>query len=380
MPDPNSNLVDRIARRTALEAFDIESGPAVFEMPRGERTAGDAAVSVSRASIAIRFTSEPPLNIRKAGYDESHGRIAALDGTWAAPRVADARLSSARDRSFSTRELVIQKNAGEECAATRLIFAGAAWQGSEQLDCRRVVAAPLSNETVSHHDQRLAIVVEGDLEETTLEAIDRASAFVAGLDLELLRVDLFSATGEPIRSRHLRGFRRVGRGAHSPFSGIADEHRMQAWAALTTAIPRLKKEGVPIVEMINHIGSHNQVAEINTSAVLLLLATQTLAYHRVHGHEIGSGAASHRPELQRMNQDLNLSLTDADIDRFEKLRVELLDSGFFHKPGYDTGRPQKDIKFLRDVAHTIVFRLCGYSGPFYGAESFSVRVVAADVP
>ena len=64
---------------------------------------------------------------------------------------------------------------------------------------------------------------------------------------------------------------------------------------------------------------------------------------------------------------------DADLDRWEKLRVEIMEGGFFHAPGYETGRPQKDIKFLRDLAHVTVFRLCGYSGPFYGSEYFAVR-------
>ena len=81
-----------------------------------------------------------------------------------------------------------------------------------------------------------------------------------------------------------------------------------------------------------------------------------------------------------LSRKLNLCLSDEDLDRFEKLRVELLEAGFFHKPGYETGRPQKDIKFLRDIAHMTVFRLCGYSGPFYGAETFAVRDISAGTP
>jgi hypothetical protein len=238
--------------------------------------------------------------------------------------------------------------------------------------------APLSKEVVNHHDARLSITADGNLDEATIEAIGRASSFVAGLDLELLRVDSFSEQGDLIRTRHLRGFRRVGRGPHSPFTGIADEHRMRAWVALTEAIPRLEKAGIPIITMINHIAAHNHVAEINASAPLLLLAIQTAAYHQMHGFEVGEGAASRRRKLMLLNRELVLGLGDEDLDRLEKLRVELLDTGFFHKPGYETGRPQKDIKFLRDIAHMIVFRLCGYSGPFYGAEAFVAREMPAE--
>lgn len=377
MSDASSKLLDTLAGRAALEAFTIESGPAFFETGKGERILGYAAVSVSRSSIAIRFATDAPLTVAKAAYAESNGRIGAMNGAWLAPDVNDKGTSAAGERLFGTQELVVNQATSEKVAATRLVVAGLAWQGSELLDGRRVVIAPLSKETVSYHDARGSITIEGDLDETTLEAVERGTSFVAGQDLELLRVDLFSAQGELIRARHLRGYRRLGRGPHSPFTGIAGEHRMRAWVALVTAIPRLEKEGVPIITMINHIGSHDTVAEINSSAVLLLLTTQTAAYHRMHGREVGPGAASRREELKLLSRDLDLRLTDADLDRFEKLRIELLDAGFFHKPGYETGRPQKDIKFLRDIAHMTIFRLCGYAGPFYGAETFTTREIPA---
>jgi hypothetical protein len=121
------------------------------------------------------------------------------------------------------------------------------------------------------------------------------------------------------------------------------------------------------------MGSHNTVAEIDSSAAHPIAAVLSAAYHRAHGLEVGAGAASRRDELARLNRDIGLGLTDADLDRWEKLRVEIMEGGFFHAPGYETGRPQKDIKFLRDLAHLTVFRLCGYSGPFYGSEYFAVR-------
>jgi hypothetical protein len=93
----------------------------------------------------------------------------------------------------------------------------------------------------------------------------------------------------------------------------------------------------------------------------------------MHGSEIKGGTNSRRQEFTLLGRALNLGLSDEDVERFERLRVELLDAGFFHKPDYETGRPQKDIKFLRDIAHMTIFRLCGYSGPFYGAETFAVR-------
>jgi hypothetical protein len=376
MAEVSAKLLDNLAHRAALETVTLESAPAFFETTKGERAVGYATVSVSRSSIAIHFTSDMPMAVGKAGYGEANGRIGAINGAWLAPQVNDVGPSATESHLFVARELAMNQSAGDP-VATRLVFAGAAWQGTELVDGRPVVVAALAKEAVNHHEARLSIAAEGCLDEPMIEAIDRAGSFIAGIDLELLRVDTFSAQGDLIRVRHLRGFRRVGRGLHSPFTGIADEHRMRAWAALVAAIPRLENEGIPIITIISHIAAHNQVAEINSGAALLLLAVQTTAYQRMHGSEVDEGASSRRQEMQLLNRDLNLGLGDDDLARFEKLRVELLDAGFFHKPGYETGRPQKDIKFVRDVAHTTVLRLCGYSGPFYGAETFAVQRLPA---
>ena len=104
----------------------------------------------------------------------------------------------------------------------------------------------------------------------------------------------------------------------------------------------------------------------------MLSAVTTAAYHSLHGEEVDSGASSRMEELSHLNRELDLGLTDEDLSRFENLRVELLDAGYYHKPGYETGRPQKDIKFIRDIAHIVVFRLCGYAGPYYVSEFFKV--------
>ena len=371
----DARLVDSIASRQALESLNLECAPAAFEPTKGARAEGLAGVAITRSSIAIRFAAHSPMNVEKAAYGEANGRIVPASGAWMAPKVNDVG-SADGVRVFNAPEVVLNLSK-DAIAATRLVFAGAAWSGAGDLDGRRIVVAPLTSGIVSHHDARVSIAVEGELDEATMEAIGRAGSFVAGLDLELLRVDSFSASGDFVRTRHLRGFRRVGRGPHSPFVGIAEERMMQAFVALASSIPKLTRDGVPVVTMINCIGSHNAVAEINAAAPLLLLATQTAAYHRLHGHALTPGAISRKQELAILSRDLGLGLTDEDLERFDKLRVELMDTGFFHAPGYETGRPQKDIKFLRDIAHMVVFRLCGYTGPFYGAETFAERQISA---
>lgn len=367
--------LDRLARRPALEAFEIESCPAIFESHAGARTPGFASVVVTRASISMRFDGPEGFVPPKAGYGESNGKVTARDAAWSAPNVNVAGIAADGAHLLSTMELVV--GAGGAAASTRLVVAGADWSGNGTLAGRAIVARPLSREVVSHHDRRMAIVFEGAIDFARTEDIGRACSFVSGIDVEILRFEQSSADGQTLQTRVLRGYRRVGRGPHSPFTGIADEHRMRAFVDLVEAFPRLLRDGVPIDMIVDQISAHNQVAQIHVSAPLMLMATLTAAWHRLHGRELVPGAASRTPELQSLNEALGLGLTGADLARFEALRVELLESGFFHKPGYETGRPQKDIKFIRDISHAVVLRLCGYSGPFYGAEKFAARELPA---
>jgi hypothetical protein len=365
-------MLETLARQIPLECLALEAGPAFFSTPDGKRSAGHAAVIISRSSITLRLAAEG-LIVPKAAYGEANGSITAADEAWSAPQVNEAGTASNGDRLFGTMALIVGNETNEAVAATRLVVAGASWQGTSILDGRHVIAHPLLRDVVSHHDRRMSLTIEGDIGDAMIEAMGRACAFVAGIDVEILRVERYSARGLAIQIEHRRGYRRLGRGPHSPFTGLADEHRMRAWVALVAAFPRLLEAGVPIDMIIDQIAAHNQVAQIHVSAQLLLLATVTAAHQRLHGDEVGEPAAFRRPELLRLDRDLGLGLAQEDLDRYEKLRVELLDAGYFHKPGYETGRPQRDIKFLRDLAHVVVLRLCGYSGPFYGAERFTVR-------
>ncbi len=366
-------MLETIARRPAPETLTIENGPAVFEARDGTRIAGTAAADVSRASIALRFRPSGDVGAGKAAYGEPGARIAAADCAWTAGQMSYCGVAPEGAHRFGTMALTVARQSGRSAAITRLVVAGGAWRGAGFVDGRHVIAEPLSRDVVSHHDLRMSIVIEGSLGEPAVAAMERASAFVSGIDVELLAVERYSADGELEEIEHRRGYRRLGRGPHSPFTNVPDADRMRAWIAVVAAYPRLLGSGVPIDLILDQISAHNQVAQIHVSAQLLLLATATAAYHRLHGDAVGVASASRREELACLDRALHLGLSEQDFDRYEALRVELLDTGFFHKPGYETGRPQQDIKFLRDLAHTIVFRLCGYSGPVYGAERFAVR-------
>lgn len=368
-------MLEEIARYDAPEALTLPPQPATFD--GGEvRAAGEATVAITRASLAIRFRPDGDLTVPKAAYGESNGSVTA--GSWTAAQVNHAGAATTGETLFGTMAVRVAVAARPGAVAvTRLVIAGDAWQGTGTLRCGRVAIAPLSVDVTSHHDRRLAVAVEGALDDATIETMGRACSFVAGIDVEILRVEHYDRAGVLLDVEHRRGFRRVGRGTHCPFTGLADADRMRAWTALVDAFPRLLGEGIPIDMIVDQISAHNQVAQIHVSAVLLLLATVTAAYARAHGSAIPEPALTRAAELQRLSDELHLGLTAADIARYEQVRVELLDGGYFHAPGYETGRPQRDIKFLRDLAHTTVLRLCGYTGPFYGAERFVVRELTA---
>lgn len=372
MSEKKFALLREIAGRSPLESFEIESGPAYFETHQGRRTLGTAAVVVSRSTLAIRFEAEGVLLVPEVGYGESNGKVYAADGAWSASDVNDAGVVPNGSQLFGTTSLVVGRDATDDIAVTRLVIAGACWEAEGVVNGRHAIMTPLSRDVVSHHDLRMTITVEGDVDTAAIETMGRACSFVSGIDVEILRVERYSAVGALKNVRHLRGFRRLGRAPHSPFKAIADEHRMRAWTALVQAFPVLLKEGVPIDMIVDQISAQNQVSQIHLGAPLLLLPTLTAAYYRMHGSTVDEGAASRRQELALLNRELGLGISETDMDRFEKLRVEILDTGFFHAPGYETGRPQKDIKFLRDVAHVVVFRLCGYTGPYYCTEKFEV--------
>jgi hypothetical protein len=351
--------------------------PAFFELRAGGRADGDAEVTLTRSSISVRFTPTRELVVPKAAYGEDDGAIAACDGVWSAPGASLVRGRAGDGLLFSAMTLRLPAvPGGEPAVSTRLVIAGDAWRGSGKVGGRAVTIAPLSVDPPTHHERSLEIVVAGTLDENEIEAMRRACSFVGGIDVELLQVEQLRADGTVRVVEHRRGYRRVGRGPHSPFVGVDEVHRMRAWSALVEAFPRLLAEGVPLDMIVDQIAAHNQVAQIHVSAPLLLMSIFTAAHERLHGGEVGPAAASRRPELERLDADLGLGLGAADVERLERLRVELLDGGFFHAPGYETGRPQTDIKFIRDVAHVVVLRLCGYSGPFYGAERFAVRELA----
>ncbi|MBC2666999.1 hypothetical protein H7F51_15890 [Novosphingobium flavum] len=366
------DFLQELARRTMVEELVLDREPAEFEITGGGVAHGLATVRISRASIAIRFVPDEPLEVVRAAYGQVNGAIHATSGLWRANRVNFVSSSDDGEKLFVTQDLLVEGNGAGPIAATRLVLAGARLEGETALGGARVVAAPLTDMAANHHDARMALAFAGEVSDALLQTAGRATSFVAGLDVEPLRIDHVAADGSWIRTQHSRGFRKVGRAPHSPLTGTPDEARLAAWSAVANALASGTRPDMPLLQIVNMITASNQVGDIDSGGVLLALATRIGAYHLGRAVDAAVVPSAHRDELAALDHALALGLTAADFERYENLRVELFDSGFFHKPGYETGRPQNDIKFLRDIAHLMVFRLCGYEGDYYRSEAFAI--------
>jgi hypothetical protein len=271
---------------------------------------------------------------------------------------------------------VLQRRApGGPVVATRLVVAGAAWDAETVAAGVALAVRAVSSDVASHHDRRLGIAAPGSLDAPGADLLVRAAGFVCGIDLELLRVERYDAERRLVESEDHRGLRRLGRFPHSPFDQIPVAARGRAFGLLVAALRAADPAGVPLALIVDQIGASNVVQHIHLSAQLLAFAATTAAYHEVHGLALDATPGGRADELAALNARLGLGLGVDDIARYAHLCVELLDAGFFHAPGYETGRPQRDIKFLRDIAHRIVFRLAGYEGPYYGSETGAPAVL-----
>lgn len=364
-----------IASRGFLDDFNQEAQEARYESPDGNRSRCVAALRVTPRSILIAFGEVEPLAIGEREYGGPLGRIVAANATWEAAEVSySGRSTNAENvRIFDCARLTTgQRPEPAEVAATRLIFAGAAWAGEASLASRRLLIRPLSLDAASHHDMRLGATIERELDPRDAETVERTLAFISGCDLQLLCTERYDPNGWLIDVVHTRGFKRVGRAPHSPFETI--ERRNHALDVLVNGVQRRAREGFPLDMILDLIASSNTVHQIHLGGAFLMLAVQTAVHHwTAELKEFEETAPTDRRRYVRALGDLRLGLSSAHVDRLTALRTELLETGYFHQPDYSTGRPQRDIKFIRDIAHTIVFRLCGYAGPYFGSEAQTVR-------
>lgn len=346
------------------------SGAGSYEAPAGSGIRGDAAIRVTPTSITLHFTPHESgaAETLRSRYGVA-ARIRSVDDRWSAVRVTrTGPAATSGTELFDCAMLVCRDGDARPVAATRLILAGTAWSADATVDGRAIVARPISDDVASHHDQRLAIVGEGLLADLAVEDLARAAGFVSGVELAVLRVERYDRDGTIVETEDRRWAPRVGWLPHSPFSGMPASARAHAFAALAAALGKDDDQGFPLRHILDQVSASYTVRNIHGSAQYLAQALMTAAFHATHGRTFDGVASNPRADVARLNERLDLRLEPAELDRVERVRAELLEAGFFHEPGYTSGRPQRDIKFLRDIVDTVVLRSCGYTGPYYGSE------------
>ena len=363
-----------IVERAATESFTTARSEAVFIAKSGERSHGVVSVAVSTTSISAQFEDISTFEIPQERYGEPGGRLEDVKGSWSCGTVTFTGTSEAGARLFNCAELhLVAASTGSPVASTRLMLAGAGWSGVSRFDRRAAMFHSSAPNATSHHDARLSVAIEGALTLKERETLERVVSLCAGIATPILSTEQYDANDTLLSTVHYRGHRRVGRFPHSPFPKD-DAVLLRAFAALSEGVGPLRESGFPVEIVFDQIIGSNVVAQIHLSAQLLMLAVQTTAYHlAARRRPGGEPLPAHRAVFAELASELRLPFDEAVLDRLTSVRTELLDQGYFGAPGYETGRPQIDIKFVRDIAHTSMFRLCGYAGPFWSSERFDVE-------
>ncbi len=313
-------------------------------------TAGNASVVLSPTSISVRFV--PKDDAAFAKRPAGPARIRSLDGRWEAVKGYGGLPQTAGEVLFDG-SLLLNRSAKGTIALTRIVFAGAAWSGSARVAGNDAIVHALTHDVANHHDKRMAMVASGNLPHSEIADIARSLGFVEGVETAVVCVERYDAAGGLIETEHRRWTPRVGWSPHSPFTGVAVETKAKAFAMLASALRASQEGAFPLRRVVDLIVCSYNVRDIHMSAQMLALANVTAA---AHGYDFG--------------------LSPDDRERYERVRAELLERGYFHDPGYETGRPQKDIKFLRDIADAVVLKSCGFSGAYYGAEHVTTLELA----
>ena len=314
-------------------------------------TPGHAEVTLTPVSIGVKFTPDEAgaLATRPAGP----ARIRSADGRWEAVKGYGGLPQTPGEVLFDGALLVSRTGSAAAVAVTRLVLAGAAWTADVTIGGQPVQMAALVAGVANHHDKRMAIVVPGSPTHPHIGDLARANGFVSGVETPVISVERYAADGTLVEVEHRRWTPRVGWSPHSPFTGVAEETWGRAFAALAGALAASDDGRFPLRRVVTLINASYNVGDIHMAAQMLALAIVTAT---AHGYD--------------------LELSAADAERYERVRAELLERGFFHEPGYESGRPQKDIKFLRDIADEIVLRSAGFTGTYYGSEHVATRQLA----
>jgi hypothetical protein len=313
-------------------------------------TAGEANVALSPTSISVRFVPQDAAAFAKRPAGPA--RIRSLDGSWEAVKGYGGLPQTAGEVLFDG-SLLLYRRVTAPVAVTRIVLAGAAWSADVQVAGDDVVVHALVRDVANHHDKRMAIVTGRNLTHSEISDFARALGFVNGVETAVVCVERYDAAGTLLETEHRRWTPRVGWSPHSPFTGVAVETQARAFAMLAGALRAGDEGAFPLRRVVDLIVCSYNVRDIHMSAQMLALAIVTAA---AHGDDLG--------------------LSPDDRARYERVRAELLERGYFHDPGYETGRPQRDIKFLRDIADAIVLRSCGFSGAYYSAEHVTTLELA----
>jgi hypothetical protein len=366
-------VLAQIAARPAVEQLAGELVDASYAT-LDESFAIKAALTIARSGLGVLVPQAQARALESTLGGGSPVRIRARSGAWEAldaVYVGPTSTLPVRHRFAATR-VRLRSSGAEPVAATRAVVAGAAWAADAALDRRALAIRALSRDPIGYDDERIGAAVEGALAEDQLQMLRRIISFVAGVEVQLLCVERYDSAGSLIDAEHRRERPKLGSATHSPFAGVDGDAVARAVGVLSDGFVRLLRLGFPIERIADQI-AHANNGSLHLAAQLYALAIETTVARFA---EARGGDGGRREQYAYALERLQLELGADELERVLRLRNELLRRGYFIVDG---GEAREDLAFLRDLAHTIVLRLCGYGGPYYRSSERRV-VELSEIP
>jgi len=363
--------------------------------------------------------------------ERGYARIESVKGNWAITKCindgsGDGPGPEETSWRFKVQELVIHGPAqGRDTAAVRTIFEGSDLGGASEIGGKTLLLTALSKDAESPADELLSATTVGTLDEVQDLSLLYTLSFISGNRLNVLLSDYFDEDGELIEIRHQRGAG-MSRGRNAPFHRFYGRITATGIEQIADGFTRLMRAGFPIAIIVHHLTEANtNDLDLDGQHLTLAIHAAIEAWNRIFGvdlwiederwekswfallrkifrpvlkpyyKDIGNDVVSNIwVVLRHANRSqtswrqrqlfaaLDIDVSDCDSKRVLAMRDELLHNGYFLKRfGELTAEERQlrldDIARLRNLAHTIVFRLAGFSGECFDFLAHGKRLITS---
>ncbi len=312
---------------------------------------------------------------------------------------------------FNVSEWVLHGPArGADVAAVRRVFEGSELSGATTIGGKPLLLKALTEDAETPQEEQTCAMTIGVLDKVQELSLLWTLSLITGNRVNSLLVDTFDDAGGLIEVRHQRGAG-MSRGRNAPFRRFHGWITAKGIEQIADGITRLQRAGFPIETVLHHLTEANtRNLDLDGQHLSLAIHTALEAWNRLFGidlwiddeiwepwyellrknllrpvlkpacEDIGSEVVSNIWALGRhANRSttawrqtqifaaLEIDVSDADSQRVLAMRDELLHNGHFltrfqQLKAAEQQRRLDDLARLRNISHTMVLRLTGFSG------------------